>query len=172
MKIDLFSNIPDNFAKARVYPLSCQSFEKTRQNSQQICKNGFHSFLNLFGSTEHWNTGHTLWSFNQEERRDLTTTEMTWPGWEFSIKYWISPHILYKPVNKLSAWLHSGILLLLVIKKQNTSQPMILQHCNTEFAAARFLILFLMKQQWHQLEFYLIYRNLILLRFFRGTNFW
>ena len=80
---------------------------------------------------------------------------------------------LYKPVNKLSAWLHSGILLLLVSKKQNTSKSDWHRGCNTNFASARFLIQFLMKQQrqqWHQLEFYFIYRNLILLRFLPGNE--
>ena len=124
LKIYLFSNIPDNFAKARVYPLSCQSFEKTTPNSLQICKNGFHSFLNLFGRS----------TLNTRCDPSIRKRDMIWPGSsEFSIKYWISPapplsdpHILYKPVNKLSAWLQSGILLLLVIK--TLLLRLILQH--------------------------------------------
>jgi len=134
LKNDLFSNIPDNFAKARVYPLSCQSFEKkkTPQNSLQICKNGFHSFLNLFGSS----TLNTHCDPSIRKRDMIWGPEMTWPGSsEFSIKYWISPapplsdpHIRYKPVNKLSAWLHSGILLLLVIRNKTLPNQQILQH--------------------------------------------
>ena len=75
LKIYLFSNIPDNFAKARVYPLSCQSFEKTTPNSLQICKNGFHSFLNLFGSST-LNTRCDP-SIRKRDRHDPRTTERT-----------------------------------------------------------------------------------------------
>ena len=78
LKIYLFSNIPDNFAKARVYPLSCQSFEKTTQNSQQICKNGFHSFLNLFSSSTLNQTHAVILQSGRETWSDDHRDDLTW----------------------------------------------------------------------------------------------
>ena len=144
-KTCLFSNILENLLKARVYPLSFESFEKTTQILHKSA-NKFPNFYNRVWCQNLHRDGKCR--DTEDQTAVCSVSKLNNHGSTF-----IWPAC---PLRQSTGSQLDFILLLLFKKKCNIFQ---VSFISDEVGAV-------------ESEFYFSYRNLILLRFFHGTNFW
>ena len=134
-KTCLFSNILENLLKARVYPLSFESFEKTTQ----ILHKSANKFPNFYNR---------VWC--QNLHRDGKCRDGRPDCCMFSINTESSRLHLYltriSATNQSTNSRRDSTLAFYYFSSLETKHFQTNRYCNTEFASARFLIHFLMKR--------------------------